>query len=379
MDFGTLLKELFSDYTLRTVALGAIVLGVVSGILGSFAVLKRQSLLGDVISHAALPGIALAFLCTGSKAPIVLVLGALAAGWVGTLVVMALVNTTRTKQDSAQGIVLAVFFGIGLVLLTFIQRMSSATQAGLDKFLFGQAATLMEKDVVLMAVLGALSVALLFLFWKEFKLLTFDREFAASLGMPVLAFEALFTTLLVVAIVIGLQTVGVVLMSAMVVAPAASARQWTDRLGVMVGLSAFFGALSGVAGAIISSTVPRLPTGPTIVICLTVLMGISILLAPNRGILWRWYRETRNRRLIMKEAVLLDLYELGLQHGDADPGHRPEVLRAMNTLGVGVKSVLGRLEADGWARSTPAGKWTLTPSGRMKAERLTLHRGEGRT
>jgi manganese/zinc/iron transport system permease protein len=376
VDIGTLFHELIFDYTLRTVALGAAVLGVVSGVLGSFAVLKRQSLLGDVISHAALPGIALAFLFTGSKAPIVLLLGAMAAGWVGTLVVMAMINTTRTKEDSAQGIVLAVFFGIGLVLLTFIQKHASSNQAGLDKFLFGQAATLMEKDVVLMAVLGTLSIAILLVFWKEFKLLAFDREFAASLGLPVLGFEALFTTLLVVAIVIGLQTVGVVLMSAMVVAPAAAARQWTDRLGVMVGLSALFGAFSGVAGAVISSSVTRLPTGPIIVICLTVLTGFSILFAPNRGILWRWYREGRNRRLIMKEAVLLDLYELCLQHGDADPGHRPEVLRAMNTLGAGVTGVLGRLEADGWARSTASGKWALTTSGRIEAERLTRHRGE---
>ena len=141
------LGDLFGNYTLRTVGLGAAFLGIVNGALGSFAVLRRQSLLGDAISHAALPGIALAFLLTGSKATLVLLLGAAAAGWMGTLLVMNIVKNTRVKYDSALGLVLSVFFGIGLVLLTYIQRMPVASQAGLDTFLFGQAATLLSRDV----------------------------------------------------------------------------------------------------------------------------------------------------------------------------------------------------------------------------------------
>ncbi|MBU0755430.1 MAG: metal ABC transporter permease [Planctomycetes bacterium] len=369
-----MLLELFTDYTLRTVALGAMVLGVVSGMLGSFAVLKRQSLLGDVISHAALPGIALAFLFTQSKAPLVLMTGAIAAGWVATLIVRSLVRSSRTKEDSAQGIVLAVFFGMGLVILTFIQRSGSSSQAGLDKFLFGQAATLMEKDVILMALLGTSSIVVLLIFWKEFKLLTFDQDYAASLGLSVFFLETLFTTLLVVAIVIGLQTVGVVLMSAMVVAPAAAARQWTDCLGRMVGLAAFFGALSGVSGAVISSMLPHLPTGPTIVLCISALVGLSMMAAPNRGILWQWLRRHRNRRELLSEAVLCDLYELALQHPGQDPGHRPEVLRTMNTLGAGVKHELRKLKDQGWARTVAPGRWALTSEGETEARRL-VHRG----
>src|SRR5690554_4552012 len=145
------LHQLITDYTLRTVALGAATLGLVSGAMGTYAVLRRQSLVGDAVAHAALPGIALAFLFTGSKLPLVLMLGAAAAGWVATLLIMAVVETTRIKYDSALGLTLSVFFGFGLVLLTYIQRHAGAGQAGLDTFLFGQAAALIQQDVLTMA------------------------------------------------------------------------------------------------------------------------------------------------------------------------------------------------------------------------------------
>ena len=211
MDIGTLLHDLIFDYTLRTVALGAGVLGIVSGALGSFAVLRRQSLLGDAMSHAALPGIVISFLITRSKAPLPLMLGALVAGWLGTLAIMSIVRTTRIKYDSALGFVLSVFFGAGLMLLTFVQRLPDARQAGLDTFLFGQAAALLQRDVITMSILGGAAICILALFWKEFKLLSFDIEFGASVGFPMRLLDILLTTLIVVAIVIGLQAVGVVL------------------------------------------------------------------------------------------------------------------------------------------------------------------------
>jgi manganese/zinc/iron transport system permease protein len=240
MDINPLLTDLFTDYTLRTVALGTALLGLVSGALGAFALLRKQSLMGDAISHAALPGVVLAFMLTGLKGPLVLMSGAALAGIAGVLVVVLLTRTTRIKQDSSLGIILAVFFGFGLMLLTFLQNNPDARQAGLNHFLFGQAATLLAGDVLVMAIFGGAALALMLIFWKEFKLLSFDRDFGASLGLPMQRLEILITFLLVIAIVIGLQAVGVVLMSAMVVAPAAAARQWTDRLGVMVALSAFF-------------------------------------------------------------------------------------------------------------------------------------------
>ena len=363
-----MISDLFTDYTLRTVALGAAALGAVSGSLGSFAVLRKQSLLGDAISHAALPGIALAFLLTGSKAPLVLVLGAAIAGWIGTLLVMRVVGTTRIKEDSALGIILSVFFGFGLVLLTAIQKRPDASQAGLDRFLFGQAATLLQRDVVMIAALGAVALGVAALFWKEFKLLAFDPDFGASLGFPMRAVDVLLTSVLVISIVIGLQTVGVVLMSAMVVAPAAAARQWTDRTGRMVVLAGGFGALAGVAGAVISSLAEHVPTGPTIVLCLTVIVVVSLALAPNRGLAWEWARQARNRRRLHMEAVLGDLYALATQHADREHGHAAAALEVMHP---GARHELGALESRGWARRTGADAWAITPEGAREAERRT--------
>ena len=363
------IPDLFTDYTLRTVALGAAALGATSGALGSYAVLRKQSLLGDAISHAALPGIALAFLLTGSKAPLVLVLGAAVAGWVGTLVVMKIVSATRVKEDSALGIVLAVFFGAGLVLLTVIQKRPDASQAGLDRFLFGQAATLLWRDVVMIATLGALALGVAALFWKEFKVLAFDPDYGASLGLPIRGLDVLLTSVLVVAIVIGLQTVGVVLMSAMVVAPASAARQWTDRMGTMVLLAGGIGALAGVSGAVISSMSEHVPTGPTIVLCLTVLVLVSMAMAPNRGLVWAAVRQARNRRTLHMHAVLANLNELAVQHGGAHHGHATAVLEAAHP---GARHELEELEQRGWA--TRAGDdWSITPAGQAEA----LRRGPG--
>ena len=370
MDIGTLLHDLIFDYTLRTVALGAGVLGIVSGALGSFAVLRRQSLLGDAMSHAALPGIVISFLITRSKAPLPLMLGALVAGWLGTLAIMSIVRTTRIKYDSALGFVLSVFFGAGLMLLSFVQRLPDARQAGLDTFLFGQAAALLQRDVITMSILGGAAICILALFWKEFKLLSFDIEFGASVGFPMRLLDILLTTLIVVAIVIGLQAVGVVLMSAMLVAPAAAARQWTDRLGLMVAISAAFGSLAGVVGAVMSSMVPRLSTGPTIVLCISAVVLFSLLLAPNRGLVWNWARHQRNRRKLRLEAVLSDLYVLASQHEDQDHSHSIAVLKAMNRGQGGVKRSLDEMEARGWARQVQPQEWVLTSSGREEASRL---------
>lgn len=369
MNLAQLLYDLFFDYTLRTVALGSALLGIISGTLGAYAVLRKQSLLGDAISHAALPGIAVAFLLTGSKAPLALLIGAAIAGWLGTLLVNSVVRNTHIKDDSALGIVLAVFFGFGLVLLTYIQKhIPTATQAGLNKFLFGQAAALLERDVITMAIIGGIVLVLVGMFWKELKLLTFDREFAASQGFPTRALDILLTTLLVVAIVIGLQTVGVVLMSAMVVAPAAAARQWTDRLGRMIFLSATFGALAGVFGALLSSSVKNLPTGPTIVLCASALVLISMLFAPNRGLLWGWFRRRQNRHKLHLDAQLHDLYTLALQHNDPEHAHSIVVLRAMAAGRGGVRHSLEELAKLGLARHHEPDSWSLTPKGYQVAQ-----------
>lgn len=300
------LHDLLFDYTLRTVALGAAVIGIVAGALGAFAVLRRQSLVGDAMSHAALPGIGIAYLITERKDNVVLLSGAAIAGWIATLAVLSIVRQSRVKFDSALGLVLSVFFGFGLMVLTYIQRQPNASQAGLDKFLFGQAATLIQDEVRNMAITGALALAILLLFWKSFKLLSFDSDFAQTIGNPVRLLDVLLTTLIVVAIVLGLQAVGVVLMSAMIVAPAAAARQWTNRLGVMVILSAIFGAAAGIVGATISSTQTHLPTGPVIVVCISAIVLVSLCFAPNRGLLWMWFARRRKRDALIRAMAAAD-------------------------------------------------------------------------
>ncbi|MDE0393593.1 MAG: metal ABC transporter permease [Gammaproteobacteria bacterium] len=368
MSPGELVALVLTDYTLRTVSIGSAALGAVAGALGCFALLRRQSLLGDAISHAALPGIGLAFLLTGSRAMPVLVLGAALAGWLGTLVVLGIVRNSRISEDAALGIVLSVFFGFGLVVLTLAQRRPTAAQAGLETFLFGQAATLLERDVALIVLVGASAILVLALLWKEFKLLTFDREFGVSIGLSATRLDLLLTGLLVAAIVLGLQAVGVVLMSALIVAPAAAARQWTNSLSVMVGLAGVLGAIAGAGGALLSSFASGIPTGPTIVLIATGAVGFSLLAAPERGLASRLVRDLRTRRRVRADGVLADLYALACQHpGRTAHPHPVAVLKAMQSTKGGVERSLRRLESDGWAREARPGEWTLTTAGVARA------------
>lgn len=297
-----MLLDLLRDYTFQTVALGSALLGIVSGVLGSFAVLRKQSLLGDGVSHAALPGVVLVFLITGNKNTEVLLLGALATGLLATFLILTATRHSRIKFDSALAVTMSVFFGLGMVLLTYAQKVPNANQAGLKRFIYGQASTLLERDVILMAVCGSVLLALVVLFWKEFKLFSFDPEYARSLGFATGKLNLLLSLLIVLAIIIGLQTVGVVLMSAMLIAPAVAARQWSNRLWVMVVLASLFGAVSGILGTLLSSAVPGLPTGPVIVVCVTVIAAVSLLFAPGRGILHRICRRQQVRRALLKEG-----------------------------------------------------------------------------
>ena len=291
-----LVRDLFFDYTVRNVALGSAVLGFLGGALGSFAVLRRQGLFGDALAHATLPGVCVAFVLTGSKAPAVLLLGAALSAGLGALLILAVVSGTRIKQDAILGIVLSVFFGAGVVLLTYIAGSGDAGQSGLDRFVFGQAATIVRDDVVTMGLLALVALAVTALLFKEFKLLSFDPAFAASFGYPVKGLNVLLTSLIVVAVVVGIQAVGVVLMAAMLITPAAAARQWTERLSTMVLLSALFGASSGVSGALVSASGSNLPTGPLIVLVATGILLFSLVLGWRRGFLPGWVRARRSRR-----------------------------------------------------------------------------------
>jgi manganese/zinc/iron transport system permease protein len=301
MNFSEYLGYLVNDHTIRTISLGTAIIGIVCGLLGTFAVLRRQSLLGDAISHASLPGIAIAFMITGSKEPLVLFSGAIISGLIGTLWIMGITRKTHLKSDTALGIILSVFFGVGMLLLTIIQKQPNANQAGLDKFLFGQAATLMVRDIYILGIVGGISVIFVLVFFKEFKILSFDAQYAKTLGFNITFLDIMLTALIVIAIVLGLQTVGVVLMSAMIIAPAAAARQWTNKLEIMVVLSAIFGAVSGVAGTTVSASMDNMSTGPVIVLIAFILVIISFLFAPNRGLIYKTFRKWKNRKDLKNE------------------------------------------------------------------------------
>ena len=357
--FSRLFLHVEYDYTLRTVALGGALLGMVSGVLGCFAVLRRQSLMGDALSHAALPGVALAFLLAGRELGLLLI-GAGVTSWLGVYFIRLVTNTTRIKQDAAMGIVLAAWFAAGIALLVYIQARPDASQAGLDTFIFGQAAAIVERDVRLIAVVGAVSFIVLGLFWKEFKLITFDAEFAGATGFRVNILNMLLSTLIVVAIVLGLQLAGVVLMVGMLIASGIAARQWTNKLGHMVILSAVFGAFAGSTGAVVSAVDADIPTGPVIVVVAFLLVLISLCYAPDRGLLWSLLRRRNDRRRFAAQTMLQDLYHYPIDHGAANLA-APEAF-LLGVRGATARVGLRQLNARGHAQRRDD-DWMLTPAG----------------
>jgi manganese/zinc/iron transport system permease protein len=375
------LAALLSDYTVQNVVAGAALLGLSSGVLGSFAVLREQSLLGDALAHAALPGVCLGFLVAGGRSLGSILAGALVTGIAAALLVLLLTRRSRLKTDAALGISLSVFFALGVVLLTYIQGTGDASQGGLDSFLFGQAAAILRSDLGVMGGLTLLALGLIGALWKEFKLVAFDPLFAGSLGLPVVALETVLTLMIALAIVIGLQMVGVVLMASMVIAPAVAARQWTRRLEGMVLLAAAFGAAGGIAGALISAGARNLATGPLIVLAISAVVLVSLLVAPERGLLWEALQRRRDRARLRAQQVLTTLYRLSGRHHDP---HYPAEQGMVNVYhGVGTEGTLRRLQARGLVERVAhmpeeGAHWELTDAGRSEAERVLRDLGAGR-
>ncbi|KJD36408.1 zinc transport system membrane protein TroC [Tamlana sedimentorum] len=366
MNIKEYIELLFTDYTLRTITLGTAILGAVTGMLGSFAVLRKQSLLGDAISHAALPGIAIAFLLTGTKDSNILLIGALVSGLIGTFWIRGIVKKTHLKSDTALGLILSLFFGFGMLLLTFIQKQPNANQAGLDKYLFGQAATLVESDVWLMALISGICLLVLLFFWKEFKILLFDADYTKTLGFNTKFIDVLITSFIVLAIVLGLQTVGVVLMSAMLLAPAAAARQWTNKLSTMVFLAALFGAFSGVFGTAISATQNNLSTGPVIVIIAGIFVLFSFVFSPSRGLLFKQIRFIKNRRDLQLHKTLTFMFHIAEDHDNIS---HPHAIKILNNFHGYTRGTLQKLEKKNFVK-LDGNMWSLTEEGYKTASNL---------
>ncbi len=222
----------FADPNVRTVVLGSMLLGASAAIVGCFTFLRKRALVGDAVAHSILPGVCVAYMLSGQKSPFILLAGAVTAGWLSLLAMDFIVQRTKLKTDTAIGLVLSVFFGLGILLLTHIQHSGSAGQAGLDKFLFGKAASMTRQDVLVFGATATVLLLIVLALFKEFKLVSFDPDYARSVGLPVRSLEFTLATITVLAVAVGIQAVGVVLMAALLITPAAAARFWTCDLTV---------------------------------------------------------------------------------------------------------------------------------------------------
>ncbi|MBL7833912.1 MAG: metal ABC transporter permease [Cyclobacteriaceae bacterium] len=365
----------FADPNIRYVVVGSVLLTASSAIVGTFTFLNKRSLIGDAIAHAVLPGICLGFIVAGTKNPLVLIIGAFITGWLSLIAVDFITRKTRIKEDTAIGLILSVFFGIGILMLTVIQKSGNASQSGLDHFLFGKAAALVGSDLYAFLIVAVILLVVVYILFKEFALMAFDKAYAKSIGYPVRTLELILTSLIVLAVVIGIQAVGVVLMAAILITPAAAARFWTDRIVVMVLLASAFGAFSGLAGAYISFVAPAMPTGPWIVIVISTIAFVSFFLAPKRGVLYRLVRQNNIRQTINNENVLKVMYQLGEENKNFFiPRHLDEIIRRRKYEKRALQSILRRLLHQGYVEQT-GNLWSLTEEGKKKAQRVVkIHR-----
>jgi manganese/zinc/iron transport system permease protein len=364
------------NVNVRLVLSGCMLLGLCAGVLGCYTFLRKRALLGDALSHAALPGVCVAFLLTGTKDQLIILLGATVSCWLGAICVDLIANHTRCKEESALGMVLSVFFAVGILLLTYIQHSGNAAQSGLDKFLLGKAPSMLDRDVWTLSILSVVILGAVALAYKEFKLISFDPGYARALGLPVRFLEVCLATLIVLAVVVGIQAVGVVLMAAMLVTPAAAARYWTNRLGVMAILAGAFGALSGAMGAYISYLGPGMPTGPWMVMSVTSLFVVSLVFAPGKGLASRIRLAIRIRRKTAQENILRTLYVLGEKAEKMDaPCSEADLLKHRRMRPTLLHNTLEALRADGLVAETSQGNFALTQAGVDRAARITrLHR-----
>ena len=373
MQFLNNILEFWSlnDPNVAWVLAGAMLLGAGAGVIGCFAFLRKRSLTGDALAHAALPGVTSAFLLVGSRNPYVILCGAMTSCFIGYLFIEYLINKTRIKEDSAFAIVLSLFFSVGIFQLTYIQKLGNASQAGLDKLLFGQAASLVREDVI---HLGGIAIGLLLIvaiFFRNLKLVSFDRDFAQAIGLPVKFYEMLLAIALVVSVVIGLQLVGVVLMAAIMLTPPASARYWTNDLKKMLIVSGSFGAMSGIIGANVSYLAPRMPTGPWMVIASSLIFLISIIFAPARGVLSRYMARRALSRRINEENLLRTIYKIGESTGVRLPTvDRASILTFRNMKTSDLDESIERL-VETKLLGNIVDKIQLTEAGFKKAQEIT--------
>ncbi|CCV64141.1 Metal ion ABC transporter, permease protein [Alteracholeplasma palmae J233] len=298
--------DFITNYTVRTVLIGAVLLGIVSGVLGVFTLLRKQALIGDAISHATLPGVVLAFIFTKQTSLEILLLGAAFASVISMGLIALIKKYSKVKYDASLALILSSFFGFGQLLLSIIRDTAGQDQAKLSKFIFGQAATMSTQDIyILMGVLIIVLVVIV-VFWRHLKLYIFNQEYYQSLGFKGYLINILISMMTILVIVSGIQTVGVILMSSLLIAPGVAASQWSDKLKIQVLLAGLFGAIASFIGVLVST---NMATGPSIVVVASIIVILSLLIAPKKGILWKEYKMHQHKKQINQYKELIHIYE----------------------------------------------------------------------
>ena len=315
---------LLQNYNTRLVVICTFLLGSACGLMGSFLLLRKRSLMGDTLSHATLPGVCIAFfvgilLGGDGKSLTLLLAGATVTGVLGCMIVLFIRNHSKIKDDTAMGIVLSVFFGAGVVLLTMITKMPQGSAAGLESFIYGKTAAMVYSDFKLLTIVTVCVLGVTVLLFKELRLLCFDESYAAAQGWPTKWLDLILLALLTAVTVVGLQSVGLILIIAFLIIPASAARFWTEHLNQMLLIAALIGGASGWAGASVSALVPNMPAGALIVLVAAGFFTISLLFGAKRGVLISWLRQLNLKRNIGRQHLLRALYEiLEADHREGD-------------------------------------------------------------
>lgn len=315
------------------VVLGTCCLGIASGIIGTFALLRKRSMMGDALAHATLPGLAIAFILStvwlgmeGKSLPVLLA-GAIVSAIVAVIVVQLLVKYTRLKEDTAIGAVLSVFFGCGVVLMSAIQYLETGSEGGLHHFIYGQTAAMSISDACLIAVVAVVIALITASFLKEFRLICFDADYATVQGWPVSSLDLLMMALVMLVVVVGLSSVGMLLVIALLIIPASAARFWTERLNVMIIISALIGGLSCYLGASASALFPRMPAGAIIVLTSGCFFAVSFGLAPKRGVLASLVGLVREQKRVSEDHLLRRMFEFLESEGVVVDAYKPIPLK----------------------------------------------------
>lgn len=362
----------FVDPVLRAPTIGCMLMCLSAALVGVVTFLRKQSLLGESLSHAAFPGLIFGVLAAGGLsqselAPFIIIFGAFLSALLGLLSIYFLEKFLKIRPDSALCFVLSVFFGIGITLASRVQFTETALYKQSLSYLYGQAATMTDIHIFIYGILSFFVLVSVLLFYKEIQAVTFDRDYSKTVGIRVYLVEGVVYFLIVLAIVIGIRSVGVVLMSAMLIAPAAAARQYTNKLSRMLVYAGIFGLISGYLGNYFS-VLFFIPTGPMIALVAGTIAFFSLLFAPERGLITRMLRILHFRTDTIVENILKSMW----RHGEAVSFK--ELAEYHEASIPYLFWVLRKLKSSGWITKTHS-KYKLTSDGQIRAAHIVrLHR-----